>query len=220
MPTNWSASEAAGWMRMDGQAELLDLPRRIAGTIVASEGPLETFLDIASGPGAFLKVFLEMFPDSRGIWHDSSPTMRKAAEESLKDFRSRITWLEGDMSDLSALNLPTRLDAVLTSRATHHFDTGELEAFYAESAKLVRPGGWIVNLDHTFVGEHWDPIFRTARKQLIPKKQAEDAAGGHKHTRPAPTLEDHVSALSKAGITQVVTAWQAFYSFLMIAKCP
>ncbi len=218
MARKWSEDEAAGWLNTDVQGELLDLPRRIAASIVSLNGGISKFIDIASGSGIFLKVFLDRFPESSGIWHDASETMKAAAQKSLESYSSRISWVTGDMQGIASLGLATDLDAVVTSRATHHFSADELRVFYADAATLLRPGGWIINLDHAYLGSTWDPVLRNVRKQLLAKKP--ENASGHKHLRPAPQISDHLSALAAAGITDAFTAWQAFYTFLIIARKP
>lgn len=216
----WSEDEAAGWLNADTQGEILDLPRRIAASIVSRGGEISRILDIASGPGAFLKVFLEMFPRSVGIWHDASETMRASAESVLATYGSRISWVTGDMYNISSLNLPRDLDVVLTSRATHHLTSKELHGFYSDIANLVRPGGWIVNLDHIYLGPRWDQLFRSARKELLPRKRSEGEEPAHKHSRSAPELSDHIAALGAVGISDIETAWQAYYTFLILARKP
>ncbi|NNN19281.1 MAG: class I SAM-dependent methyltransferase [Acidimicrobiaceae bacterium] len=220
MPRKWTEDEAAGWLTSDAATEMLDLPRRIAASIVATEGGAATVADIASGPGTFLKIFLDMFPESTGIWHDASETMRVTAQTALAQYGPRISWVFGDMYNISASGLPTGLDVVMTSRATHHLTSGELATFYAEVCQLVRPKGWIINLDHAYLGDRWDATFRSARKIVLPKRESGDADSGHRHERPAPSIADHTDALAKAGITTVQTAWQAYYTFLLLARKP
>lgn len=217
MPKSWSKSEASQWMASDSQVEMLELPRRIAASIVGLETSVTRILDIASGPGTFLRVFLDAFPTSSGIWHDASETMLAAAQEQLSPYTSRLSWVIGDIYDVSSSAIQPGLDVVLTSRATHHFDKEELGVFYSQVVELVRPGGWIINLDHAFLGS-WDPIFREARRQLLPRKNSSAEDGGHRHLKPAPTLEDHMTALGNSGISNARTAWQAFYTFLIVAQ--
>ena len=219
VPRKWNEAEAAQWLSSDTAAEMLDFPRRIAASIVSIDGNVSRILDIASGPGSFLKVFLEMFPDSVGIWHDASDTMRTAAEKELDSYASRISWVQGDMYNFAASALQPGLDVVLTSRATHHFTPQELAKFYAGIAPLLRSGGWIINLDHAYLGSPWDSLFRSARRELIPKKRSDDSAG-HKHEKAAPEIADHIAALRNAGITEVQVAWQAYYTFLIVARKP
>ncbi len=219
VPRKWSEDEATKWLSSDIAVEMLDFPRRIAASIVSIDGNVSRILDIASGPGSFLKVFLEMFPESVGIWHDASDTMRTAAEIELASYASRISWVQGDMYNVATSALPSGLDVILTSRATHHFTRQELSNFYASIAPLLRSGGWIINLDHAYLGSPWDSLFRSARRELLPKKRSDDS-GGHRHEKAAPEIADHVAALGNAGITEVQTAWQAYYTFLIIARKP
>lgn len=220
MARKWSEDEAAHWLNADSQREMLDLPRKIAASIVsADKGRVSKFIDIASGPGTFLKVFLDYFPDSLGIWHDASESMRNVAQKELADYSNRVSWIVGDMSGVASLDIPSDLDAVLTSRATHHFSAEELTVFYSDVARLLRPGGWIINLDHAYLGSNWDPVVRSARKQLFPGRQAKSEAD-HQHTRSAPGLSEHLASLASSGVKEVTTAWQTYYTFLIMAKKP
>ncbi len=220
MAKQWTEDEAHSWLMADVAGEMLDFPRRIAASIVATSGEVNQVADIASGPGTFLKIFLDRFPNSTGIWQDASQTMGNAAKEELAAYASRITWVQGDMYHISAMGLPAGLDVVLCSRATHHLTPGELNTFYGEVSQLVRPGGWVVNLDHTYVGRSWDETFRSARKSLFAGNSKASNSSGHRHDKQAPAVSDHVSALMQAEFNEVQTAWQAYYTFLIMARKP
>ncbi len=220
MAKQWTEDEAQSWLTADVAGEMLDFPRRIAASIVATSGEVSKVADIASGPGTFLKIFLDKFPSSTGIWQDASQTMEDAAREGLAAYASRITWVQGDMHHISAMELPVGLDVVLCSRATHHLTPGELKTFYGEVSQLVRPGGWVVNLDHAYMGHYWDETFRSARKSLFARSSKASSTSGHHHDKPAPAISDHVSALLEAEFNEVQTAWQAYYTFLIMARKP
>ncbi|TAN30631.1 MAG: class I SAM-dependent methyltransferase [Actinomycetota bacterium] len=216
----WTEDEAARWLMTDVAGEMLDFPRRIAASLVAIAGEVSRVADIASGPGTFLKIFLDRFPNSTGVWQDASETMESAAKEVLAAYAPRITWLQGDMYHIASMGLPSELDVVLCSRATHHLTPDELNTFYAEVAQSVRPGGWIINLDHAYLGGPWDEMFRKARKSLLTSAIKDGENSGHRHERPAPSISDHIAALSRIGIEEVQTAWQAYYTFLIMARKP
>src|ERR1700755_2188456 len=120
----WQDSEFAGsWARADVNAGLLALPRAIASALVAADRPhTARIVDIASGPGDFLAVFLDEFPAARGIWTDASPAMLDLARERLPLFGDRVEFRLADMTDLAAGGVPRDVDVALTSRAAHHLD--------------------------------------------------------------------------------------------------
>ena len=77
------ADFARSWAEGDSLRDLLDFPRRMAAGIVAGDNPAPAVIvDIASGPGAVLAVFLERFPQARGTWSDASRAMLAMAGRS------------------------------------------------------------------------------------------------------------------------------------------
>ena len=59
------ADFARDWASNDGLADILEFPRRIAAAVVADDNTApECVVDIGSGPGAFLAVFLDQFPSA------------------------------------------------------------------------------------------------------------------------------------------------------------
>lgn len=114
---------AEDWADGDMLADLLRVPRELAATVVAHTRPrVALVIDIASGPGAFLEVFLEEFPDAAGIWTDGSPAMEQRARRRLARFGDRVEHRMADMSRLAEAGLPANADVVLSSRTSHHLD--------------------------------------------------------------------------------------------------
>ena len=207
---------ATAWAEGDVVADLLALPRRIAAAVVALDRPdPQLIVDIGSGPGAFLSVFLDQFPAARGIWTDASAAMQEKAEAALAAYGDRVDYHLVDMTEIDAGVLPAGVDVVLTSRAVHHLDKTGLAAFYAAAAGLLAPGGWLVNLDHTGPGEVWDARLRAARKAIIPPRAK---GGGHHHDGPLTSVADHHEALAAAGFTDYDTPWRGFFTVLFMAR--
>lgn len=206
---------AQEWVARDVLRDFLDLPRRIASAVVAGTGTPALVADIASGPGDFLARFLEDFPAAQGVWSDVSEEMLLAARERLARFGERVRYAIVPMEDLGAI--PAGLDVLTTSRASHHLSPAELAGFYAQAAGKLAPGGWLVNLDHTDLGAPWDARLKAARRALIPPPER-PAEHPHVHTRPRPSVEDHLSALHAAGLTDVATPWRGFQTCLFMAR--
>lgn len=215
----WKDKEfATAWAEGDVVADLLALPRRIAAAVVEVDRPAsKRIVDVGSGPGAFLSVFLERFPEARGIWTDASEAMREKAETSLAQYAGRIEYRIVDMTEIDSGVLPNDVDVLLTSRAVHHLDRVGLQAFYAAAGSLLAPGGWLVNLDHTGPGEVWDARLRAARKSIIPPRAK---GSGHHHDGPLTSVDDHYEALSNAGFTDYATPWRGFFTVLFMARKP
>jgi len=214
----WLDADFAGkWASTDVNAELLAFPRAIAAALVAADRPRTArVLDVASGPGDFLAVFLDEFPTATGIWTDASAAMLDLARERLARFGDRVDFQLLDMTDLASGTLPTGVDVVLTSRAAHHLDKAGLAAFYADAARLLAPGGWLINLDH--IGpetDDWDRRLRTTRKRF---QQAAPKAPQHHHNYPLTSVRDHMAAFEGAGLVDVEVVWRAFVTCLFAAR--
>ncbi len=202
------------WASGDRLEELLALPRRITADLLAhAEEPVRAVVDVGSGPGAFLGAILGRLPEAKGIWTDVSEVMRRIAEEKLHRFAGRVEYRVLDLADLPLVASPGSVDAVVTSRLSHHLSSDGLAAFYATASALVRPGGWIANLDHVRVGEPWASRLAEARADLVPPNPSP-----HRHDRPHPTLGDHLDALGRIGQLDVVVPWRAYSTVLVVAR--
>ena len=220
---------ARDWAAGDAFRDLLEFPRRMAAEIVAGEGPEpETIVDIGAGPGAVLAVFLERFPRARGIWSDASRAMLDLAHERLAPFGDRVAYYIADMTDLGGSGLPERADVITTSRAAHHLDRDGLISFYSAAARRLKPGGWLVNLDHIGPASQdgppaeagfddvWDRRLRAARKKF----GVSPGGPQHHHNYPLTSVRDHLDAFAAAGITDVEVPWRAFYTCLFMGRTP
>jgi cyclopropane fatty-acyl-phospholipid synthase-like methyltransferase len=204
---------AKAWAQGDRLEGLLALPRRITADVLAlAETPVATVLDVGSGPGAFLRVVLERLPSARGIWTDVSEPMRAIATERLASFGDRVDFRLADATELDGLARAGSIDAIVTSRVTHHLDPDGLSRFYASSRDLLGDRGWIANLDHVSVPQPWSERFTRARLELVPPNPSP-----HQHDRPHPTLEDHLAALDACGGFDVAVAWRAYATVLILA---
>jgi SAM-dependent methyltransferase len=214
----WQDSTFAGnWAHNDANASMLALPRSIAAALVAADRPQTArIVDIASGPGDFLAVFLDEFPGATGIWTDASEAMLDLARERLARFGDRVEFRMVDMTDLAAGGLPGDVDVVLTSRAAHHLDRAGLDAFYRDAAALLAPGGWLLDLDHIGpVTDAWDRRLREVRTRFQPLTPK---SGSHHHNYPLTSVSDHLDALTAAGLDDVEVVWRAFVTCLFAAR--
>jgi len=218
---------ARSWAEGDTFRDLLDMPRRMAAGIIALDNPAPaTVVDIAAGPGAVLEVFLERFPDAKGVWSDASEPMLDLARERLAPFGGRVEYVLADMTALDGAGLPDSADVLTTSRAAHHLDRDTLIAFYTAASRRLKPGGWLVNLDHigpasqagppgaAGFDEVWDQRLRTARKAFGVTSDGPK----HHHNYPLTSVQDHLDALGAAGITDVEVPWRAFFTCLFMGR--
>jgi SAM-dependent methyltransferase len=207
---------AKAWSEGDAMGDLLALPRRLAAALVALDHPQASLVvDIGSGPGAFLRCFLDEFPTARGVWSDASEAMLTRARDALAPYQDRVEFRLADMTDLAGGGIPGGADAIVTSRAAHHLDRAGLAAFYTEAAERLTPGGWLINLDHTGPADVWDKRFRAVRPRFATPRREEPK---HHHTYPLTSIEDHLDGFAQAGITDVEIAWKAFFTCLFMGR--
>lgn len=219
--TGWSEEAARDWLAQSSATgdRLHEEPWRIAATLVALDRPDATaVLDVGSGPGGLLEVLLAALPAARGVWLDSSETMREEALSRLAHLEGRVEFRLGDILDLDQAGQAGTFDVVSTSRATHHLAVADLRRFYALAASALRPGGWLVNLDVLGVPEPWDARLREARSRL----QGPSSGGGphHPHLHPRPRLDDHLAGVRAAGLVEAEVVWREFVNALVMARKP
>ncbi len=220
---------ARDWAQGDSFRDLLDFPRRMAAAVVAGDNPAPaTIIDVGSGPGAVLEIFLSRFPRAKGIWTDASCAMLDLAQEKLAPFGDRVEFRIADMTDLDGAGLPDEADVITTSRAAHHLDRDGLIGFHLAAARRLKPGGWLVNLDHIGPASQagppatagfddvWDRRLRAARKEFGVTSDGQK----HHHNYPLTSVQDHLDAFAAAGITDVEVPWRAFYTCLFMGRTP
>lgn len=220
---------ARDWAQDDSFRDLLDFPRRMAAAVVAGDNPAPaTIIDVGSGPGAVLEIFLSRFPRAKGIWTDASCAMLDLAQEKLAPFGDRVEFRIADMTDLDGAGLPDEADVVTTSRAAHHLDRDGLISFHLAAARRLAPGGWLVNLDHIGPASQagppatagfddvWDRRLRAARKEFGVTSDGQK----HHHNYPLTSVQDHLDAFAAAGIADVEVPWRAFYTCLFMGRTP
>jgi SAM-dependent methyltransferase len=214
----WQEADfATEWVEADAVSEMLAFPRRIAAAVVAETRPAtRKLVDIGSGSGEFLAVFLDEFPDATGVWTDASEAMRDIATRRLARYGDRVSYVMADMTDLASAGLPTDADVIMTSRAVHHLDRDGLFAFYRDAATHLAPGGWLVNLDH--IGprsDEWNTVLRAVRSRF---RSSDRQARPHHHNYPLTGVADHQEALAGAGLTDQEIPWRALISVLFMAR--
>lgn len=211
-----SAATALEWAEGDRLGGLLGLPRLLAITVAAADlGRVRHVVDVGSGPADFLALALERFPDARGTWIDVSPAMEPLARARLGELTGRVQFAVTGLDRLTEVAGGGTADLIISARVTHHLDEAGLAAFYRQAAAVLRPGGWLANLDHVTLAEPWAGRLRHARAQLVPANPST-----HRHDYPLPTASQHTDALTAAGFTDLDTPWRAFYSVLFLARKP
>jgi SAM-dependent methyltransferase len=216
---SWESPEyAAQWANEDVIAEMLDLPRRISVALVADSGlDVTHVVDVGSGPGTYLQLFLRAFPNARGTWIDVSDAMLELAQEQLGEFGDRVTSIIADAEKLDEIEVEAA-QVVLSSRALHHFSPESLQNVYRAAFDLVTPGGFVMNLDHVGAPGDWEQAYRRIREQFTGKRKKR--LNPHRHDYPLSRAEEHGAWMEAAGFGPADTPWRMFYTALIMARKP
>ena len=104
--------------------------------------PFEDVLDVGCGTGAVLELLHREYPDKRLTGLDLTPGMIEVAcDKQLENVRFVV-------GDAEALSFKAEsFDAVLCSNSFHHYP--HPERFFAEAARVLRPGGRLILRDYT-----------------------------------------------------------------------
>jgi SAM-dependent methyltransferase len=216
---SWESPEyAAQWAGEDVIAGMLDLPRRISVALVADSGlDVTHVVDVGSGPGTYLQLFLRAFPSARGTWIDVSDAMLELAQEQLGEFGDRVTPIVGDAEKLAELDVEPA-QVVLSSRALHHFSPESLQNVYRAAFDIVTPGGFVMNLDHVGAPGDWELAYRRIREQFTGKRTK--GLKPHRHDYPLSRADEHGGWMESAGFGPSDTPWRTFYTALILARKP
>jgi ubiquinone/menaquinone biosynthesis C-methylase UbiE len=223
MPTSelesWHSPDyAQQWAAEDVIADMLELPRRISAALVADAGiTVAHVLDLGSGPGAYLDLFLRAFPKARGTWIDVSEAMEGMARERLAPFGGRVAYVIGDAERLATLDVRPA-EVVISSRALHHFSPESLQGVYRAAFEVVTPGGFVMNLDHVGAPGDWEQVYRRIREQFTGARK--QRLKPHRHDYPLSRADEHAAWMEAAGFECADTPWRTFYTALVIARKP
>lgn len=213
-----SESYAAQWAGEDVIANMLELPRQMSAAIVGDSGvEVEHVVDLGSGPGAYLELFLQTFPRARGTWVDSSEAMLELGREQLAPFGDRVDFVVHDVERLDEAEIAPA-QAVVSSRALHHFSPESLAHVYRAAFDLTAPGGFVFNLDHVGAPGDWEQVYRRVRKQFTGDRKQKLAA--HRHDYPLALADSHMGWMADAGYESPDTPWRTFYTALIAARRP
>lgn len=204
------------WVARDARRPVLRTARELAVALVGLEAQPRAVLELAGGAGTFLAEFLDAFPVARGVWSDSSREMERHARTTLSRFGDRVDYLVADMRDPGVARASA--DVVVCARATHGLGASELGLFYQEVVGILRPGGWLVNLDHVATTEAWGPRY----DQVTPRFYDESGTSGRVRAknRGSHTLGAHLDAVTAAGFVDADTPWRLLSTVLLLARRP
>lgn len=242
----WDAQQAAYIADREGRfAIMLDLLAAVLG-----EAPV--VVDLACGPGSLAARVLERFPRARVVALDHDPLLLCVAGEALARYGERATVLDADLAGDAWPTAVTEAlggaapDAAVSTTALHWLSPDRLVAVYAHAARLLAPGGLLLNGDHfRFDDRHptlrevaathdaatqergfadgaptWDDWWTQAR--ALPDAAALAAERDRRFAdRPAPpatTIDFHVAALRQAGFAEVAPVWQLLDDYVVLGR--
>jgi tRNA (cmo5U34)-methyltransferase len=214
---SWHSRDyVAQWTGDDVISELLETPRRISAAIVRDAGiTVSHVVDLGSGHGPYLELFLRTFEGARGTWVDSSEAMEEIARERLAELGDRVAFVPGDLERLDTLQLGAA-DVVVTSRVLHHFSGESLARFYRRVHEALAPGGFFFNLDHVGAPGDWEQRYRRIRPQFTGVRK--QPLKPHRHDYPLARADDHLRWAAEAGFADSDVAWRMLYTALVAAR--
>jgi SAM-dependent methyltransferase len=211
-------------------------------------GDAPTVLDLACGPGAISDRVLAAFPQARVVAVDFDPILLRVAEGALTERHGtgRLSLVDTDLATPGWEHGLPRVDAVLSSTALHWLSPTELSAVYATAARLLTPGGVLLNADHLRYGPG-NPALREAAEQHDARTQATAFAAktlnydewyavaaqrpelaerveerakrfADRPPQPLAPLAFHLAALEAAGFTETGTVWQYLDDYVVFAR--
>ena len=214
---SWQSADYVGqWAEEDVLAQLLETPRQISIALVRDAGiEVSHIIDLGSGEGPYLGELLRVFERARGTWLDSSEPMLERARETLAEFGDRVTFVVAPAEELAGAGVEPA-DVIVSSRALHHLTPATLARCYREVHDLLRPGGFLFNLDHVGSGSDWERRYRRIREQFTGSRR--NKLNPHREDEPLHPVSEHVRWLEEAGFATVDVPWRFLHTALIAAR--
>jgi hypothetical protein len=192
-------------------------PREIAAAVVAADNPAPKYVvEVGAYQGAFLAVFLDKFPSTRGQWTEPVTNNEDNAKRLLAKFGNRVNYKIGCAHrDISDGCVPKDADVIITDWVTTHQPLDGMYKIFHIAYDQLPKGGWIVNIDHVaFGGSAWEHRLQTA---LIGIRPAHEGPPFENPNDRVPTAEEQIGALRAAGFDAQVV-WKSFTTCLFMGR--
>ncbi len=181
-------------------------------------------LDIGAGYGALAAEVLLERPNAVAICVDASESMLQLGRERNPQLINRMSFIQGSLESPAWLeSLNGNFDAVVSSRALHHFTEHERRRdIFKEVFSLIRPGGCFINADN--VRAPTDTLkerYRRAREEYLDQfiRRSTDGKTNLEEVRAATPssyhgphnngyLEQELAWLKEAGFLDVDCFWK------------
>lgn len=214
---SWESAEYVGqWLGEDVIADMLALPRAISVALVEDAGiDVAHVVDLGSGHGPYLELFLDAFPQARGTWVDVSEPMRDEARGRLARFGDRVTYVLTDVEQLGRVEIAPA-SVVVSSRALHHLSHEALAELYRVVGSLVEPGGFVFNLDHVGAPGDLEQAYRRIRGRFTGERK--QTLKPHRHDYPLARADEHAAWMETGGFEHADVPWRTLYTALIAAR--
>jgi tRNA (cmo5U34)-methyltransferase len=137
-------------------------------------------LDIGAGYGALAVAVLNDRANATAVCLDASEAMLKLGKERARDLKDRISFVQGSLETSDWLNsLDGTFDAVISSRALHHFTEHQRRRYiFREVFGLIRKGGCFLNADNVRAPtKSLSDRYRMARDEYLDRFVRESTGG-------------------------------------------
>jgi SAM-dependent methyltransferase len=236
--TEVAAVDAGAWLRRWDAQQQRHIPDReerfrvIVDAVAAACGNTPRVLDLGSGPGSLAARVLERLPGAEVVAIDADPVLLAIGREALRDSRN-LHFVDADLrADWEAgLPVPGPFDAAVSTTALHWLSLTDLVRLYRRLARLLRPGGVLLDGDKLDYGpserrvaeiaravqpaagdgEDWEAWWSAALEEpWLAGAAAERSRRGHDHPhdQEAHSLAFHSATLLACGFAETATIWQ------------
>jgi tRNA (cmo5U34)-methyltransferase len=127
-------------------------------------------LDIGAGYGALAAAVLNDRPNATAVCLDASEAMLDLGRERNSNLRDRLSFIKATLETVDWLkSVNETFDAVISSRALHHFTENQRRRFiFKEVFGLVREGGCFINADNVrAITQSLGDRYRSARDEYL-----------------------------------------------------
>jgi SAM-dependent methyltransferase len=137
-------------------------------------------LDLGCGPGSLSVRLLDRLPRATVVAVDSDPLLL-ALGRAAHAGRAGLRFVDCDLRAAgwtAALGLDRPADAAVSTTALHWLQPGELAAMYAELARVLRPGGLLLDGDHLLEDGQTAPTLARLAQLVSERADARRAPAG------------------------------------------
>ncbi|MEU3186674.1 class I SAM-dependent methyltransferase [Streptomyces sp. NPDC006923] len=245
-----STTTAAMWVeRWERQQQRYAIDREERFTVVADVvehvtmgRPEAQVVDLGCGPGSLAVRLSQRLPDARIVAVDMDPVLLGLGRSLESDAVRYVDAVIGEPGWTDTLGLDGPLDAAVSTTALHYFPDRLLQTVYAQLARILRPGGVLVNADHllqeaaelaahvghkragrqqAFAHEDWESWWAAAEQDpnltalFHERRRRHNRQDGNRNN--GLTLARHSEMLRHAGFSQVGSVWQVGNSCVLVA---